>query len=271
MALDLADSLELGKLTTTISMALLNNNLERSDISFNALESVKALAMAHPDVETCGYVFGDGSVIAVANQSEESAERFLIGARDHHVALKHPKGILAVWHSHLNAPRLAEADLRASHQLRIPYLVFDLGSMGFDFYDPNYSAPLSGRPWDKLRANCYTVVRDYYKQVLQIELDMFWRDRSRKHDPSYNPILENAVSQGFEVLPFAVRDIQNHDFLVFNCTTASPMHCAVMTDVNQNMMLHHQIDQFSRYDLLDGYWIKQGVAILRYRGRGSRT
>jgi proteasome lid subunit RPN8/RPN11 len=234
------------------------------NVPADSLRQIKYLAMESPEAESCGYLFKTGDVLEVLNHADDPEMQFKIAAEDHLLASRDERGIAAIWHSHLNCPELTEADFRASYQLKIPYLVIDLQTQTFDYYDPNRIESLVGREWKSFRTNCYSLVKDYYQQELNIELPMYWLDESRIYDEDYDPIGTNYEDY-FNKLPPSY-DLLDHDLLVFKIGTPNPLHFAVVTDVNQNKMLHHPLGALSRYDIISHSWIKHCHYVLRYKG-----
>jgi proteasome lid subunit RPN8/RPN11 len=248
----LVDSLEQGRLIMQI------------DFPIQALDIVKNVALSSPEVESCGYVFKNGDVTECLNRADNPELQFKISASDHLAASRDERGIAAIWHSHVDSPNLTEADLRASWQLKIPYLVVNLKTLRFDYYNPNLPEPLIGRQWRTLRTNCYSLVRDYYAQRLGVELPMGWLDESKLDEPGYDPVGEN-YGPFFDKMPPSY-NLLNGDILVFRLGTANAMHCAVVTDVNQNLMLHHPLNQLSRYEIIGHSWMKHCDYVLRFKG-----
>lgn len=230
-----------------------------------ALAQVREFALSSPEIETCGFVFQNGDVIEVLNHSPEPEKDFRIAAQDNLKAIRDSRIVAAIWHSHLDIPKLSECDIKASWQLGTPYLLYDIGSDSFDYYDPWIKEPLLGREWKSHRTNCYTLVRDYYSEILNIELPMGWLDESRLEEPAYDPISEVWPHNNFQQLPPSF-DLHNGDLLILRIGTANALHCAIVTDVNSNKFIHHPINQLSREDMLTDAWLRRCEYVLRFKG-----
>lgn len=123
--------------------------------------------------------------------------------------------------------------------------------------DDNDRPDLIGREFIHGINDCYSIIRDYYKQVLNIELRNYprqvdWWDKG-----------QDLYSENFESENFVeVQDPQIHDVALFRVRSPVINHAAVIT--GQNEILHHLFHRLSGRDRLDK-WTAQIVKYIRHK------
>ncbi len=119
--------------------------------------------------------------------------------------------------------------------------------------------PLLGRPYIYGELDCYTLVRDYYQSVLQIELPLP-PEYVGLSAASMDLIAHNFMSRGFQ----AVEIPEEHDVIVMACNSETPNHLGVF--VAGRYILHHCEHRVSSKDAYGntGLWDKQTVFYLRH-------
>ena len=82
--------------------------------------------------------------------------------------------IHAIVHSHPNSScEASEVDKNQSDYLQIPYIIYSLPSEEKSTYTPKYKeVQLLGREYKFNEQDCWTLVRDFYKQNFNIKLPM---------------------------------------------------------------------------------------------------
>jgi proteasome lid subunit RPN8/RPN11 len=143
-----------------------------------------------------------------------------------------------VVHSHPNASaNPSEADRVMCTASGVPWLI--LGGDTFEAIvtvEPGYSAPLKGRQFVHGIVDCYTLVRDYYAQVLNINLpnfkraDDWWVEGANRQ----NLYLDHFAEAGFVVVNELPRE---HDGILMTIRSQVPNHAAVM--LGNGNVLHH--------------------------------
>ena len=110
--------------------------------------------------------------------------------------------IIAIFHSHPNTPaQPSEADRMACGKGDLTWWITNPGTeRWYELKPEKYEAPLVGRTWVWGVSDCWTLVRDWYKQEKNIEL----RDWTRPTTPEeflLNPMFEQcAWRTGFREL-----------------------------------------------------------------------
>ena len=120
----------------------------------------------------------------------------------------------------------------------------------------NYRS-LIGRQWEYGKADCFTLVRDYFKQQ-GIELPDFPRPDDLETCQSI--FLEQAEAIGFKQVAFNSRE--SGDVLIMRLGTATPMHAAIL--LPDLRILHQKQDSLSAIEPFGRYYVSRVAAVFRY-------
>ena len=151
--------------------------------------------------------------------------------------------IVGIVHSHPITPAVAsEADKLSCENSGLPWYIVNPKTETWGFYKPcGYKAPLLGRPWVWGVTDCWSLVRDWYKQEKNIEL----KDYERKMTPMEfleNPLFENyAWRTGFRELR-PEEKLEKGDVLLMSIMHPTLNHVAIFLG---DMVLHHLADRLS--------------------------
>ena len=171
--------------------------------------------------------------------------------------------IVGVVHSHPNLPVTpSQADRVSCEATGLPWFIVSVPSGEWSELKPfGYVAPLVGRQWSHGVLDCYSLVRDYFKQVRGIDLPDFAR-----HDEWWkrgeNLYLENFEDAGFRVVD--VSSAREGDCFLMQIGSSVPNHAAVY--LGEGLILHHVQGRLSSRDVYGGYWQKITTHCLRYSG-----
>mgnify|MGYP003647666451 CR=1 FL=1 len=166
-----------------------------------------------------------------------------------------------VVHSHPNlSPSPSPADLIGCEQSGLKWLIISYPSGNIHEFKPTgYVLPLFGRSFQHGSIDCYTFIRDYYKQELNIELP----DYQRKDEwwLCENLYLDNFKAAGFRV----VDELQEHDGILMRMGSPVPNHGAIY--LGDNKIGHHQTGRLSSKDIYGDWYAKITTHILRHKSR----
>ena len=176
-------------------------------------EIIKYLFDKYPE-EGCGLIInkkGKRVWIPCENTAEDKKETFIISSTDY-LKASLQGDLMAIVHSHPDAsPEASEHDKKTSEFLGVPYIIYSLPEVEKYTYTPKYlRSPLLGREYEFGANDCYSLVRDYYRQELDIELpttvfeDDWW-------EKGFNYFDDLFKSFGFE----KVDTLEKNDLIFF--------------------------------------------------------
>lgn len=220
-----------------------------------------SLAEGRYPAEACGLIIIErGREVFVPCQNRaDGNEHFIIAAEDY-AAAEDRGEIVGVFHSHPDAsPLPSEADLVSCEKTGVPWWIVSVPDRQWHRFEPNgYQAPLVGREFQHGVLDCYAIIRDWYKQFLDIELTDYSRRDNWWHDGVSNLYVENFRQEGF----YSVETAQRGDMILMQIASSVPNHAAVY--LGDGLILHHLQGRLSSTDVYGGYFQKVTTHILRH-------
>ena len=188
------------------------------------------------------------------NIADEPTTTFLLDPDDY--AKWSDKGtIMSIVHSHpVTYPTPSKADLISCEASKLPWHIVNPNTETWGECKPNgYKAPLLGRPWCWGVSDCWTLVRDWYKEELKIILKDWERPRTPT-DFLRNPLFESLSGEaGFRELR-PEEGFEKGDVLLMSMMHPGLNHVGVY--IPQQKVLHHCTGRLSTEDLLDEWLLK---------------
>ena len=219
-------------------------------------EILKHLLKCYPE-EGCGVIIDGGTWIPCENVAEDKHIKFEISSKDYLKAAL-MGNITAIVHSHPNEScEPSEADKKISDHLQIPYHIYSIPEGDHFVYEPEKkSENLIGRSFNHEYYNCWSFVRDYYLQKLNIKLPVipFEEDFDSKGIKYFETLFDKW---GF----YEVDTPQINDLILFKVRSNVENHAGVY--VGNQMFIHQAENQLSREELLDSLWLKYRSRFLR--------
>lgn len=172
--------------------------------------------------------------------------------------------IIAVVHSHIYVPaEPSSADLVGIEKSALPWLIINWPTGNWTLTKPtgiDSTPPLEGREFVHGIHDCYSIVRDYYRE-LGITLTDYQRQGEwwlqgqalyRKH----------FTAEGFIEVPRET--LQEHDVLLMRVRSPEvENHAAIY--LGNNIILHHLINALSCKTTYEAYWQRHTTAVLRHQ------
>ena len=195
--------------------------------------------------ESCGLLLnikGKERYHPCRNLSMTDHQCFIIDPEDY-VKADNLGDIFAVVHSHpLPPPNPSQADKVSCEASGLPWYIVNPNTEQWGYLEPcGYEAPLLGRQWVWGITDCWSLVRDWYKENKNIEL----RDWDRPTTPEEflkNPLFEQcAWRTGFRKLRYDER-LENGDVLAMSILGNGLNHVAIFINGD---VLHHLTDRLS--------------------------
>jgi len=239
-------------------------------------QSIIAYAQAAPEQEVCGFIYQDEAGVHVhpceniTRDEAGPARAFEIDPQEY-MALSRRARVCGIYHSHSKggAHGFSPADLTMANAMELPIHLYVVDTGAWISYVPRtYSAPLIGANWAWGEADCYELVRTYYRNVKGIYLSDYDRDESFQDAPE-SAITQYVADEGFSPVVLAEgKAPQEGDVLLFGTPgNAYPHHLGVY--IGKQTMLHHPLGSLSRSDPIDGKWLKRLKQVLRYTGKAQ--
>ena len=214
--------------------------------------------------ESCGLLIdvkGREKYYPCKNLSSYSQQCFIIDPEDYAKAEDSGK-VLAVIHSHPVTPPVAsQADMISCEESGLIWHIVNPKTEQWGFYKPSgYKPPLIGRHWVWGITDCWSLVRDWYKEKLGITL----RDWDRPTTPEEfieNPMFEKcAWRTGFRQLR-PEEKLENGDLIFMSIMATGLNHVAIFLDGD---VLHHLADRISCKEPYNQWLLKCTGMRLRY-------
>lgn len=232
------------------------------------LDAIHAHAIKEFPREACGVVIvvkGKERYYECNNIAQTPDEHFILDPKDYARASDLGE-IIAIVHSHPNASaEPSDADRVMCEATGLEWHIVSVGAEGIhdmkSFTPCGYEAPLIGRSFSHGVLDCYTLVQDYYRRELGIELPYFDRRDGWWNEPGVSLYLDNFKACGFEVV---TDEPQIGDAFLIQIRSAEPNHAAIY--IGNGQIIHHVMGRLSSRDLYDGYWQENTRMRVRYKG-----
>jgi proteasome lid subunit RPN8/RPN11 len=239
-----------------------------SEVFNKCRADAEAHARAEYPRESVGLVIsvrGKPSYVPCRNQSEES-DHFILHPEDY-VAAEDLGDIVAVVHSHPDAgPEPSLHDIASHAVSRMAWWIIGLqdGAASWHVMPAAGELPLEGRVFVHGVIDCYTLVRDYYRQVLGITLPDFHRKDDWWHNGE-NLYVDNFTKAGF----VPVDTPERGDLIIMAISSPTPCHGAIWLD--GDVLLHHLYGRLSCREVYGRAYRECTTHILRHRDAQPAT
>lgn len=231
------------------------------------LSKCRADAEAHARIdyprESVGLVVsvrGKPRYVPCRNQSAE-LDRFILHPDDY-MAAEDLGDIVAVVHSHPDSgPEPSPHDLASHAVSMVAWWIVGLqgGEAAWLELPVAGEMPLEGRVFVHGAIDCYTLIRDFYRQVRGISLLDFYRPDDWWHHGG-NLYVENFAKAGF----IEVDTPSNGDVILMAIGSSTPCHGAIWLD--GDVLLHHLYGRLSCREVYGGAYRERTTHILTYKG-----
>jgi len=214
--------------------------------------------------ESCGLlIVKKGRVVykKCKNIADLPKECFVL-ASDDYIKAEEEGEIVAVAHSHTFQPPIpSDGDKVACEKSGVPWFIVNPQTEKWGYCEPSgFELPYVGRKFQFGIIDCYSLVRDYFKKELNLQLrdyyrcDNFWEKGQSLYE-------DNFMKEGFVKIP--VDQIRKHDLLFMHLAANLPNHAAIY--VGDQQVLHHVQGRLSSRDILGEYYMKNIAFAARHK------
>lgn len=224
--------------------------------------------------EACGLVAG-GKYYACENTHPTPLESFRIDP-ERYAEIEDLAPIEAVFHSHPDHDATpSAADRAACNASKLPWLILSIKeglAAGWESLKP-VGEPLVGRVFVHGVLDCLTIVLDFYRREMGIELGNYHREDDW-WNKGHNLYLDLLPAAGF----VKVSDLKHGDVVLMQIRAPVPNHAGIYLESGiltsepdlypaPGSILHHMYGRDSKRDPYGGYWAENTVSIWRYAGK----
>ena len=224
--------------------------------------------------ECCGILYQDKEsfelkALKCNNLADNKKMMFSIDPKDYLKASKLGE-IISFYHSHVNSSNFSDYDKIQSEQHEIKFIMYSLKDQKFNEYVPKGAdSYYIGRDFCLGTQDCYTLGRDYYRNELDLKIKDY--DRGFEYSSTNSDLYEKHYSdEGFAIVSEGpVEDLstlKKHDAISMKCYgKRNPSHGAIYVD--NNLILHHQVNCYSRIEEYNSEFKKRTTHILRHESQ----
>ena len=201
--------------------------------------------------EACGVLLnksGKLKWVPVENVAEDKENTFSLSPA-HYANLCFQGTIYAIVHSHPDqSSEPSESDIKTSDFLGIDYIIVSVPSGEYTSYIPNREIkPLLNREYRFGEQDCWTLIVDYYKQELGIDIPKYtFEDDWWEKGIDYYTMFESSF--GFE----KVSSPEKNDIIIISMMSEIPNHFGIY--LGDDTFMHHAVDRLSCRESIYGVW-----------------
>jgi proteasome lid subunit RPN8/RPN11 len=242
--------------------------------------------------ESCGLIIifkGREKYFPCRNVATNPTETFTMSIEDYADAEEQGE-IVACCHSHPNAvPTPSQADIVSCEASKLVWHIVrvdgeagiqadgEIGQIGrslniHTFEPTGYKAPLVGRTFSHGVLDCYSLVKDWYKEERGIDLPPFKRADGWWDDGTSNLYMDHMEEAGFyDVGQFQPNgkmtqpEIGDMILMQIRSKNGVPNHAGIY--IGDGMMLHHLYGRLSSRDMYGGYYQEVTRTFFRYKNK----
>lgn len=172
--------------------------------------------------------------------------------------------IIGVVHSHpFQAPVPSLHDIASCEKTGLIWWIVNPQTEQWSMTEPTGRViPLFGRPFSHGVLDCYSFIRDYYREIYNLQLDDYARDEVW-WQKGQNLYLDHYREQGFKEVPLS--EAQPGDLFLMCIDSQVPNHGVIY--IGGNEIVHHLYNRISSRDVLGKYYRDRIHSVIRHESR----
>ena len=237
----------------------------------NIKTKIKEHALLESPNEVCGLISFNSTkfepeVYKCKNKHLNKQIRFTIDPSDY-LKVSLTGKILGYYHSHYKGGKFSEFDKLNAFQHKLLAYLYAVDEDNFYEYKPeNINYPYFGRQFEYVKSDCFTLIRDYYKNELNIEITNFNRNIDwKRNNPSL--IYENIGKENFILIHEGKNPpldlLQKNDIILLkDLKDKFPSHLGIYLE--DQLFLHQPVYQYSRIENYSNVYKRITFGIIRH-------
>ncbi|EJS8701402.1 C40 family peptidase [Escherichia coli] len=235
------------------------------------LAAIMAHAQQAYPIECCGLIaqksrveryFPCRNVLLPNENKKEGPEYGFILSPEDYATAEDWGTVTAIVHSHPDATtQPSERDKNLCDETKLPWVIASWPEGDIRTIYPRGDRPLVGRQFDLGHADCWSLIRDYFRMNHEIELPNYsvehhwWEDG---HDENFYH--DCWFECGFREFEGPTRE---GDMVMMQVQADKWNHAGIL--VENGMLLHHLYGQLSQRVPYGGYWVDRTMKVVRYK------
>lgn len=233
---------------------------------------IKKHALEEAPNECCGILLQNHltknlEIFRCQNSAGNKAVHFSISP-SHYLKASLKGDIIAFYHSHNSESDFSDFDKMQSENHNVKFILYCVESKSFSEYSPTKCpSSYTGRDFRVGVSDCLTLMIDYYRREGQIEIKNYYRGQNwfLENPDCYEKFFEE---EGFvKILDGPITDtssIKKHDGILMKYLGKNfPTHAGAY--VGNDLILHHQANCYSRYEIYNEQFKQRTVAVIRHK------
>lgn len=235
-----------------------------SKMKTKLLEQIYTHAESTAPKECCGlvYIHNGREKYHPCNNLATGDDHFVIDPKDY-IFVEEKGEITKIVHSHPRTnPKPSQPDLVGIEQTQLPWVIVNpLTHQHTETFPSGYEAPYVGREFCAGVLDCLSIIIDYHKRELNIEIPNY--DRQDKWWLRGQDLYRDLYKDAGFVKKDSEAELEIHDTIIMFSEADVPNHAAIY--LGEGKILHHVQGRLSSRDIYGGYWLKNTWAVLRHK------